>query len=108
MSRKKIPADEMLLAEAIAAAKARGLKWTEGSWFRDDYGIETTRQDAAFCCALGALGVAGRVRIGHVPLSSKFGNVAYGNDTEIAWSSGPDRGESLGWAYRQAMQDGDS
>jgi hypothetical protein len=102
--KNKIPEDEMLLAEAIAAAKARGMKHTTGAWFRDSDNFTTTRRNAVSCCALGALVLAGRIRFERVPVG-KFIGVAFGNDIESMWSAldNKDDGESLGWAFRQAM-----
>jgi hypothetical protein len=52
---KKIPDDEMLLAEMIAAAKSRGLKHCTKSNFRNSNGDQVhSIQNAASCCALGA------------------------------------------------------
>ena len=50
-SNDNIPEDEMLLAEAIAAAKARGLGWTEGAYFRDRGGNGLTRRITLFVAA---------------------------------------------------------
>jgi hypothetical protein len=118
-----IPRDEMLLAEAIAAAKARGMKWCRGSAFEDADGNQTTRSKAARCCALGALALAD-VLPGYLAISGierevrsigiNTGQVFYGNDFAGLWTTGDvsflagDKGESLGWAYRCAMTQEDS
>lgn len=90
-----IPADEMLLAEALAAAKARGLGWCQGKPFvyDDDYEIVA-------CCAKGALSLAG------LDSTHKSIDAAWiGNDSdEGLWGDNEDDfGRSLGWAFRCAM-----
>jgi hypothetical protein len=112
-----IPADEMLLAEAIAAAKARGLKWCRGSAFENAIGHQATRSTATNCCALGALALVGAVsdRQALNPVqrdvgSLNTGHVFYGNDFPERWTHGEgwlagDKGESLGWAFRCAMEE---
>ena len=110
MSRK-IPADEMLLAEAIAAARARGLSWCAGRAFLGGSDSRSPR-GAVACCAVGALVLAKRTRLARNKQYSsdpKFSAVSCGNDLAMYWSGlVPDNGESLGWAFRCAMQDGDS
>ena len=119
-----IPADEMLLAEAIAAAKARGLGWCSGRPFkseRDKYGGPDVGEDIIklvdtgeikSCCAMGALALAGRITIrqsfydnGGVTPPDELANVYYGNDRPdfLPWGCDDDNGESLGWAFRCAM-----
>jgi hypothetical protein len=99
-----VPEDEMTLARMLAETGHRGLQWTDGEWFRDDYGLATTKKSAVSCCALGALTLIRKVRHERLTVQSKFGGVAYGNDVATRWSvDREDLGESLGWAFRQAM-----
>jgi hypothetical protein len=108
-----IPYDEMLLAEAIAAAKSRGLGWASHRAFVDASGAPVTRSKATACCALGGLALAGRLsdRIASasqgqvVPtLDISTTHVFRGNDTPDRWMPHLlDVGESLGWAFRCAM-----
>ncbi len=121
---KDVPADEMLLAEAIAAAKAKGLRWTKGVPFRGADGERTSPDKACEVCALGALHAAGSIdltRGGDYPngvMSVMFinglahlSNVIFGNDCDDdGWvgSDSNDYGESLGWAFRCAMTQEDS
>lgn len=101
-----IPQDEMLLAEAIAAAKARGWVGTTNAMFRNRFWRTTTRPShtTRACCALGAIRAAG-VDLRAIPA----GDVALGNDFSGNWSERGDLatfaidGESLGWAFRCAM-----
>lgn len=102
-SNDKIPRDEMLLAEAIAAAKARGLKFTAYQPFRNGDDLACEPRDAVSVCALGALYFAGRLSArethhDHVP--KRLSDVSTGNDRTYAWSFEPENGESLGWAFR--------
>lgn len=104
-----IPADEMLLAEAIAAAMSRGLKWTEGAAFRDAQGYRTTPDHAVECCALGAIHFAGRISAGAAMYPSdelgQLRSVYLGNDLAVWDFTNTDAGESIGWAFRCAMED---
>lgn len=107
-SNDDIPADELLLAEAIAAAKARGLGFTTGGPFKDANDWCTPWPDSALkCCALGALEVAGAIKDATLygdGAPPAFRMVHIGNDRDDAWTeSKPDHGESLGWAFRCAM-----
>lgn len=101
------PADELLLAEALAAANARGLKHCIGARFRNAGWWRTSADEAVACCVLGALELAGKVAPGDAGDESKeLSRAALGNDARHEWSSeANDRGESLGWAFRQAMTD---
>lgn len=109
-----IPQDEMLLAEALAAARARKLRWCRGKpfiKFGEDETCAPSKADAV--CALGAMHIAGCV-----PLSTARSNngrnmvaglfsaqVWNGNDWSGAWTNAQgDLGESLGWAFRCAME----
>lgn len=111
MSRaKKVPDDEMLLAEMIAAAMARGMGWVAGAPFVDRIGSPTGLRDAVRCCALGAAVLAGRAtRHRVIPKLKQYptwNRVHIGNDRSLKWGyCDSDRGESLGWAFRQAMQE---
>ncbi len=112
-----IPADEMLLAEAIAAAKANGLGWCRGFPFLNESRKErTTPEQARHVCALGALHIAGKLdMVGdgnwfpYGRLTSprpELRGVLHGNDNDDRdweWDIDGDNGESLGWAFRCAM-----
>lgn len=114
-SNDEIPEDEMLLAEACAAAKAAGLRWMFGTPFIHESGAWTRSPSGAVgCCALGALHIAGSVHLrGNVAMPRKhhLANVHAGNDRgeSIGWSAREgDRGESLGWAFRCFMTQDES
>ena len=111
-----IPEDEMLLAEAIAAAKARGLGWIRHAMYHDrdgcDFpvgrsarGWQMPRRAVTACCALGALVIAGRRRLD----ASFEAAITRGNDFDWheavmhSWDATDCAGESLGWAFRCAM-----
>ena len=92
---------EFLLGHMIAAAKSRGLGWCKGVMYADVHGESTWRDDpaVAMCCALGALDL-----LPPGELQSDIRGAVYGNDIDGLWMDrGEDDGESLGWAYRQAM-----
>lgn len=110
-----IPEDEMLLAEAIAAAKAHGKKWCADLPFVSESGERTTAAGSYAVCALGAIHLAGVIDLtsnGTRPFGTLFspvqhlGFVINGNDNADDWTDGKtDYGESLGWAYRCAMEE---
>ena len=122
-SNDKIPADEMLLARAIAEAKARGLKGCRISPFRfDGY---TPDAKLVACCAIGGVALAAsrgktvsRERIDDAysvsaPVLRAAGlsevRVWTGNDSEL-WDDGPGnlpgtKGEDFGYAFRCAMEE---
>lgn len=98
-SNDKIPEDEMLLAEALAAAKARGLGWTRYTRFRDLLGNWCGPEEAASCCVLGALELAGYLDRGGITYELR--NASDGNDSDDRiWSEHTDGATSLGWAFR--------
>ena len=105
-SNDKIPHDEMLLAEAIAAARARNLGWTGGVCFRDSHhnGTGQLDPDVSYCCAKGALFLADRASD-----TWRLHRITRGNDRDLdcGWTGDipDDCGESLGWAFRCAMED---
>jgi hypothetical protein len=106
-SNDSIPADEMLLAEAHAAAKARNLGWTRYTRFRDSAGNWCNPAEAASCCVLGALEFAGRLSRGGITYELR--NASEGNDCdERIWGPCTDGSESLGWAFRCAMTQDES
>lgn len=101
-----IPRDEMLLAEAIAAAKARGLKHCTGVPFEGGKRGGLSVYGAHACCAVGALVLAGKATLHRDKGFAKqpsLSMVTNGNDYGFEWEDGADRGESLGWAFRCAM-----
>lgn len=105
-SNDEIPADEMLLAEAIAAAKARDLGWCKETPFADANGYGCLSDKAVTCCALGALHFAGRADMNSRLYYSRgrLADVSEGNDLDGEWQpTKTDRGGSLGWAFRCAM-----
>lgn len=110
-SNDQIPEDEMLLAEALAAAKARGLGWHKGADYLNSDGTASLGRNHApvACCARGALRIA-RPRTNFY--LGAYENVPDGNDRPktAGWSIGDreDRGESLGWAFRCAMTQDES
>jgi len=120
MSKKKVPHDEMLLAEAIAEAKARNLKSATGAPYRNaaGNGYCSPLQETTACCAVGGVAfldpklekdedaylAAARVfnREGFRRWNTM--NVYSGNDNETTWTPGRhDGGESFGWAFRNAL-----
>jgi hypothetical protein len=102
-SNDQIPADEMLLAEAIAAAKANRLGWIGGSRF---YPETQNPHTAVRCCVEGALVIAGRIKPNDYFGPTHLNRAYIGNDCPGQWSlPDVDRGESLGWAFRCAMEE---
>ena len=108
-SNDDIPADEMLLAEAIAAAKRKHLGWCKETPFADENGESTDSAGAVKVCALGALHFARRVSMRdriYLDDNHPLGGVVGGNDIDDLWTSDDgDLGESLGWAFRCAMEE---
>jgi hypothetical protein len=120
MAKKcKVPHDEMLLAEAIAAAEANGLTGCDGTTFVREYDPSTGTSKPVSCCAVGALAL---VKTGDIEkadldcyrhaatLLNNEGlrrwnttNIWHGNDEVDTWGTGADGGESFGWAFRNAM-----
>lgn len=106
---KKTPKDEMLLAEMIGAAKSNGLKGCTGASFLYD---DERKQIA--CCAAGALSLVTGCDPSRPPasLGLNYYEIYTGNDRDrdedqdgLRWSDlSKDRGESLGWAFRNAME----
>lgn len=107
-SNDAIPEDEMLLAEAIAAAKAKRFGWMKYSMFGDENEVGLCSTDgvpdrAAYCCAYGALVVAEKAPLLYPDRPSHLRHIGSGNDC-MEWTDGDaDCGESLGWAFRCAM-----
>ncbi len=94
-----IPADEMLLAIAIAAARSRGLTATRGAAFRDSAGRLAWEGDAVACCASGALVLA---CVGSPP------GVAHGNDWDGRTSRPGEHvnpGFDMGMCFQDAMRE---
>lgn len=107
-----VPRDELLLAEAIAAAEANGLRHTTHALFRSRIGTELNGPfrhapaSATRCCAYGALIAAGVVPGTFINRPRYLDEIALGNDYgEPTWYGDKrnDNGESLGWAFRCAM-----
>jgi hypothetical protein len=105
-----IPEDEMLLAEAIAAAKAHRLGFGVNYPFTTKNGSKSNAQNCDKVCALGALHFAGVIdmtRRRGSPLP-ELKNIVEGNDpgASVPWDKTKrDRGSSLGWAFRCAMEE---
>lgn len=104
---KGVPEDEMLLAEALAAARARGLGWCKERPFEGAGGGGIYPPEYAVrCCALGALHLAGRANMEcrSYYTVGRLADVVEGNDIDKEWmSTATDRGASMGWAFRCAM-----
>jgi hypothetical protein len=104
-SNDSIPADEMLLAEALAAAMARELKFLDSGMFATGDNVHNEpRKTIDRCCAYGALVLAGRAPEDFLNAPPHLENVGMGNDSWEEWSLNGDHGESLGYAYRCAME----
>ena len=96
-----IPRDEMLLAEAIAAAKGRGLGLLTGGLFAmgdNVHNDENKRMDR--CCAYGALVLAGLAPRWYGEAPNHLEYVGLGNDYDGNWHYDADGGETLGYAFR--------
>ena len=116
-SNDNIPEDEMLLAEALSAARARNMKWNQGAPFAvrgeqvraDDVAKFGIPSDADACCAVGALYLAGTLTPRRHIAKQRRGSLVktvIGNDWSTHWEiDNNDSGESLGWAFRCAMED---
>jgi hypothetical protein len=117
-----IPEDEMLLAEAIAAARSRNLNWCSGVAFEPAVDGAYDDEKTTSCCAIGALALAfdpdstkqrGAYCVVATALQPKLRDgenikdptvaIYSGNDDSRFLSGEQDDGESLGWAYRCAM-----
>jgi hypothetical protein len=99
---KGVPEDEMMLAAALAAARARKLTFFVGQRFWPD------KKSAVSCCALGALELAGILN-DTAQTPTELMDVWRGNDSPYGpfWGQFGDHGESLGWAFRCAMTQDD-
>jgi len=110
-ANEKIPEDEMLLAEAIATARSRRLGWCFDYMFEDADGVpvgscQFVESKIAKCCAYGALVLSNRAPWHHGSRPNSLRHVGTGNDMSSYWSTYTnDFGESLGWAFRCAMED---
>lgn len=122
ISNDEIPEDEMLLSELISFSKDRGLGWIKGAMFHPiDYSDEGSliTENVKFCCAGGALylykGFSNK-GFSTEPLSRSYflkeisllmTQIYFGNDFDEIWcqATSLDMGESLGWAYRNAMEE---
>ena len=118
MSRVKVPEDEMVLAELIAAASAHGLTGCKGLRFEAESGqslgdyaeppgqatgagtLSAPPEGTVRCCALGAQMLAGGR---YKPIKSHHGNDAL----ESFSPSETDnlRDWNIGAAFNQAMED---
>jgi len=107
------PADEMLLAVALAEANARELKPFMGDFFADANGgmVAADYPHLRACCAMGALLLAGVAQADAgsgnfcVPAPFDADSICRGNDDSIVkWDDvEADRGETLGHAFQLAM-----
>jgi hypothetical protein len=119
-SNDKIPKDEMLLAEMIAAASANKMTSCQLALFRDK-NFQSIRDNcsiryASKCCAFGALILAGKAKmvvdkrgcVTVVDYPSYINNIRLidGNDSWLdEWHDGMDAGETLGYVFYRAMTD---
>jgi hypothetical protein len=104
-----IPAEEMLLAEALQSAKARGLKATTKTYYRDARGWATPASkvdaggDVAACCAVGAIRLDDKK-------SELLAGIAMGNDSDESSCGHLWEHELAGWtlgaAFQEAMSEG--
>ena len=91
----------MLLAEALAAVHARGLRACRYSMYEGKSGASVARRSKHIvaACALGAIGLSRDI--------SQYQNwrITVGNDWNSVskWDCEPDDGETLGHAYQLAM-----
>jgi hypothetical protein len=114
-SNDEIPEDEMLLAEAYAAARENHMGHCTGYPFAvvTTLGnkIEVEPDKAEACCALGALALAGRLELktvralGRRERKHPLRDTWRANDSisEVWGDDASDYGESYGWAFRCAM-----
>lgn len=96
----KIPKDELFLAKLIQNAASRGMKSCEGAAFMT---VRTTDGPRKFCCAVGAasLELDTNTSLG---CESWYFWMIKGNDLDEWTSTDGDAGESLGWAFREALR----
>lgn len=111
MARKKsndiIPQDEMYLAQALAAAKAKGLKWTRLARFRARTGFSCPKESGELesVCATGALELTGLPEFQNGQCPRDLAAITVGNDNlSDIWDSATwDNGASLGHTFKVAM-----
>lgn len=99
-SNDNIPEDEMLLAEMIAEAKARGFGWCSGGNYRSKYNDydHTIMETTVDCCAVGALKLLDPGRT-VIHMQDTY-NMARGNDSDGDWVM-PNSSRDIGRAYRE-------
>lgn len=95
-----VPA-ELVLAEMIANAKARGLGRAKFGAYRDEAGSPCEAEKAASCCALGAWWLSPN-RFG-TPTGLTFDGIVAGNDYDQLHENGDVWGASVGAAFQDAL-----
>ncbi len=94
-----VPADEMVLAAAIASAKARGYGPCKGRLVKSE-------NNKMFCCVIGALRLD---EVDCIRLYDQTGvstqQLLYGNDYTKFTTCSYDEGETTGHAFQLAMED---
>lgn len=103
-SNDDIPEDEMLLAKLLQNVNVRGLKWTKGAFMRDAKGWNTNQhKEVVSCCAMGAAAL----ETDSDADAANWQGIIAGNDREEWYEYFPTTrdGESLGAAFRVAMQE---
>lgn len=104
-----VPEDELLLAEVIAFAEHRGLKW-QADWYWSDANGEhihdSTAPGIACACAFGAASMAGITELEQHSVPHEWRNVVAANDEPLGrtpWISTLEvegQGYDFGAAYR--------
>ena len=113
MRKNVTPKDELLLAKLIQNARVRGLESSVGTYYRNEAGDYEHRftKRVKYCCALGAaLLEADTKEEIFLPrmeaVKEKYYNIVKGNDGPGWWKDEKaDDGESLGWAFNEALSD---
>lgn len=104
LANENIPEDEMFLAKILQNAKARDLSFLKGAYYKNSDGDVCFPQEAVYACAAGAAMLEEDTKC------TGFYYITNGNDCDDYWNNNTDLkdgetidGETIGWAYRQAM-----
>jgi hypothetical protein len=105
-SVRGVPKDEVFLAKIIQNAKARGLKFTRGTFYRDAKGRDLASnysEDVTHCCAAGAALLTDKETPWMV-----WDGLPQGNDNSVVKGSWSDQaaacaGVTIGLCYRDVM-----
>lgn len=102
LANENIPEDEMVLAKILQNAKARDLGFSKGAYYKNSEGHICLPQEAVYACAVGAAMLEEDTKC------TGFYYITNGNDCDY-WNNNTDLkdGETIGWAYRQAMTVGE-